>query len=54
MSTNHLGFSKYDFYESRYSELANGEIAGDNVLFPELYKDLKNSIDVEFLILILV
>lgn len=42
---DHLGFSKYDFYESRYSELANGEIAGDNVLFPELYKDLKNSID---------
>ena len=42
---DHLGFSKYDFYESCYSELANGEIAGDNVLFPELYKDLKNSID---------
>lgn len=42
---DHLGFSKYDFYESRYSELTNGEIAGDNVLFPELYKDLKNSID---------
>ena len=42
---DHLGFSKYDFYESRYSELANGEIAGDNILFPELHKDLKSSID---------
>ena len=42
---DHLGFSKYDFYESRYSELANGEIAGDDILFPELYKDLKSSID---------
>ena len=41
----HLGFEKYDFYESRYSELANGEIARDNILFPELYKDLKSSID---------
>lgn len=41
----HLGFEKYDFYESRYSDLANGEIAGDSILFPELYKDLKSSID---------
>lgn len=41
----HLGFSKYDFYESRYSDLANGEMAGDGILFPELYKDLKSSID---------
>lgn len=41
----HLGFSKYDFYESRYSDLTNGEMAGDGILFPELYKDLKSSID---------
>ena len=41
----HLGFSKYDFYESRYSDLANGKMAGDGILFPELYKDLKSSID---------
>lgn len=46
LNTNeHLGFDKYDFYESRYSDLANGEIAGDDILFPALYKDLKNSID---------
>ena len=41
----HLGFEKYDFYETRYGELANGEIAGDNILFPELYKDLVDSIN---------
>lgn len=41
----HLGFSKYGFYASRYGELANGEIAGDAILFPELYKDLKSSIE---------
>lgn len=40
-----IGFEKYDFYENRYGELAGGEIANDNILFPELYKDLKQSID---------
>lgn len=40
-----IGFEKYDFYENRYSELAGGEIAGDDILFSELYKDLKQSID---------
>lgn len=44
-TNDHLGFSKYDFYESRYSALANGEIAGDDILFPELYKDLESAID---------
>lgn len=43
----YLGFTKYDFYETRYGELANGEIAGDDILFSELYKDLNNSINDE-------
>ena len=43
----HLGFDKYDYYETRYAELANGEAAGDEILFSELYKDLLNSIEAE-------
>ena len=43
----HLGFDKYDYYETRYAELANGEAAGDEILFSELYKDLLNSIKAE-------
>lgn len=40
-----LGFEKYDFYENRYSDLADGEIASDDILFAELYRDLMKSID---------
>lgn len=45
VNTNeNLGFQNYDFYENRYQELANGEIAADYILFQEIYNDLKESI----------
>lgn len=34
----YLGFQNYYFYENYYSRLANGKIAKDNVLFPQIIK----------------
>ncbi|WP_147534140.1 LTA synthase family protein [Bacillus marasmi] len=33
-----LGFENYYFFENYYSELANGEIANDNIVFPQIIK----------------
>lgn len=34
----YLGFENYYFFENHYSELADGQIARDDVLFPEIIK----------------
>ncbi|WP_099361249.1 LTA synthase family protein [Fredinandcohnia onubensis] len=34
----YFGFENYYFYENHYSELADSQIAGDNILFPEMIK----------------
>lgn len=34
----YLGFENYYFFENYYSELANGEIANDHILFPQIIK----------------
>lgn len=41
-----LGFDNYYFYENKYSQLADGAIAADNILLPEivnLYRENKKS-----------
>ncbi|MBD8069552.1 LTA synthase family protein [Bacillus sp. PS06] len=42
----YLGFDEYYFFENRYSELTDGTIAKDEILFPEmikLFEDNKNT-----------